>query len=114
MPEVHRCQYIKSDGRPCGFPALRDHSYCYFHNHWRESELRRLRGLEQESLFPMGIPDPGDPNAIEGALTEVMRLMLTDQIDDRRAGILLYALQTASGNLDQLWYCDSPEEKELS
>ena len=106
MSEVCRCQYIKSGDVQCGSPALRDHTYCYFHSNWRESELRRLRGLEQPS-FAIGLPDVEDTNAMQGALTEVIRLMLTDQIDDRRAGVLLYALQTASSDLDQLWYCDS-------
>ena len=109
MSEVYRCQYIKGDGIQCGAPALRDHTYCYFHNNWRESELRRLRG-EEQSPFPMGIPDPEDANAIQGAFTQIIRLMLTDQIDDRRAGLLLYALQTSAINLDQLWYADAPED----
>jgi len=114
MCELRRCQYIKADDSQCGAPALRDHHYCYFHHNWRESEVRRLRGLEQQSPLAMGLPDPMDENALHGALTEVMRLMLMDEIDDRRAGLLLYALQTASNDLNQLWYCDSTKEMELS
>lgn len=113
MLEVYRCQYLKADGIQCGSPALRDHIYCYFHNNWRESELHRLRG-EEQSPFPIGIPDLEDPNAIQGAFTEVMRLMLTDQIDDRRAGLLLYALQTAAVHLDQLWYSDAAEDIDVA
>lgn len=106
MFEVYRCQYLKADGIQCGSPALRDHIYCY-------SELHRLRG-EEQSPFPIGIPDLEDPNAIQGAFTEVMRLMLTDQIDDRRAGLLLYALQTAAVHLDQLWYSDAAEDIDVA
>jgi len=109
MSEVHRCQYIKADDSQCGAPALRDHHYCYFHQNWRESELRRIRGLEQPSPFAAALPDCTDANAIQGALTEVIRLMLMDEIDDRRAGLLLYALQTACDDLDQFWCCDTPE-----
>jgi hypothetical protein len=107
MFEIRHCQYIKADGSPCESPALRDHSYCYFHRNWREQELRRLLGQE-ESRFPGELPDLQDPAVIQVAANELMRLMLTDQIDDDRAGLLLYALQTAATDLDPLWYADGP------
>lgn len=102
MSASPRCQYINSDGHQCGSPALRDDNYCYFHKSWRENELRRLRGLPP----CLAIPDMHDENSIEGAFTELLRLMLTDQIDDARAGQLLHALQTSAPDLDELWYAD--------
>jgi hypothetical protein len=35
-----------------------------------------------------------------------------DEIDDHRAGLLLYALQNAGNSLDQLWYSDTPADTE--
>ena len=40
-----------------------------------------------------------DANSIQVALMQVMRLILSGQIDAKNAGLLLYALQTASTNL---------------
>jgi len=109
MAEVRCCEFIKPDGIQCGSPALRNQTHCYFHDQRRQEKLR-LSSLRQSSPFPMGVPDLENANAIQGALTEVMRLLIADQIDNRRAGLLLYALQTASHNLRQLWYADPEEE----
>lgn len=111
MSEVRRCEFIKPDGVQCGSPALRNETHCYFHDQRRQAALREA-SLRQASPFPMGIPDLENANAIQGALTEVMRLLIADQIDNRRAGLLLYALQTASHNLRQLWYADPVEDLE--
>ncbi len=108
MSEVRCCEFIKPDGVRCGSPALRNETHCYFHDQRRQEALRQA-SLRESSPFPMGIPDLENANAIQGALTEVMRLLIADQIDNRRAGLLLYALQTASHNLRQLWYAD-PED----
>ncbi len=109
MSEVRRCQYTKEDGEQCGSPAQRGKLFCYFHNVWNEAESRRALE-EQQSPFPMGIPDLENPNAIQGALTELMRLMLADRISDRKAGLLLYALQFAATNLKNTWSEDAPED----
>ena len=102
MSTSPRCQYINSENDQCGSPALRDDHYCYFHKNWRDNELRRLRGLRPS----LALPDMHDENSLEGAFTELLRLMLTDQIGDDRAGQLLHALQTSSPDLDELWYAD--------
>ena len=111
MSEVRRCEFIKPDGVQCGSPALRNETHCYFHNQRRLEEIRQS-SLQPRSPFPMGIPDLENANSIQGALSEVMRLLIADQIDHRRAGLLLYALQTATHNLRQLWYPD-PEPEDL-
>jgi hypothetical protein len=47
----------------------------------------------------MILPVLEDANSIQVALMQVMRLLISAQIDHRTAGLLLYALQTASVNL---------------
>ncbi len=98
-----RCIYRRADGRQCGAPALLDHRYCELHRTWWESQLQELCGL---AVAEADEEENDDAEAVEGAFTELVRLMLSDQIDDARAGVLLYALQTASAAPDQLWYCD--------
>ena len=110
MAEVRSCQHIKSDGIQCGSLALRDRRYCYYHNKSREYEIARRRGRRSQ-LRHVNIPDLENPNAIQGALGEVIRLMLTDQIDVRKAGLVIYALQTAAKNLDQLFFDEVPPDE---
>ena len=42
-----------------------------------------------------------DANSIQVSLMQVMRLILSGQLDPKTAGLLLYALQTASSNLSR-------------
>ena len=85
-----RCQHIKVNGVRCGSPALRRASYCYFHQRLRRPRLRP------------SFPPLEDANAVQCAIMEVTRMLLDDQIEPKRAGLLLYALQTASINLKRL------------
>lgn len=48
------------------------------------------------------LPPLEDANAIQLALMQIMRLIVARQIDNKQAGLLLYALQTASANLKHL------------
>ena len=47
----------------------------------------------------LDLPVLEDANSIQVALMQVMRLLISHQIDHKTAGLLLYALQTASFNL---------------
>ncbi len=96
-----RCCYRRPDGRQCGAPAMLDHRYCELHRAWWGAQLHELCGLASSRSDD----EPGD-DVMESAFTELVRLMLTNQIDDARAGVLLYALQTASDAPGELWYCD--------
>jgi len=48
------------------------------------------------------LPVLEDANSIQVALMQVMRLILSGQVDAKTAGLLLYALQTASSNLSRI------------
>lgn len=97
-----RCIYRRADGRQCGAPALLAHRYCELHRTWWEAQMQELCGL----AACQDDGQDGDDLAVEDAFTELVRLMLTGEIDDARAGVLLYALQTATTLPDRLWYCD--------
>ena len=79
----------------CGSPALRGLPFCYFHERWRRIRPHRRPGDAPRLQLPL----LEDANAIQMALQQVMQAILDNQIDNKRAGLLLYALQTASANL---------------
>jgi len=100
MNSAPRCEHTKIDGTPCGSPALPTSRFCFFHDRFREQHIT----LNQKPSGPaeMVLPVFEDAASIQIALWEVTRLLLTDQIDHKKAGLVLYALQTASSNLARM------------
>jgi hypothetical protein len=98
--EIPRCQHIKVNGLQCGSPALHHKRFCYFHQAWRQNTSRRPR--ENGSPAKFELPPLEDANSIQMALMHVTRLIVAGKIDNKQAGLLLYALQTASINLKRL------------
>ena len=100
--QVPRCQHIKTNGTQCNSPAMRDYRRCYFHEHWAPEFI----GLNtQKKPHPVGeivLPVLEDASSIQSAICQVMSQLLQDRIDTKKAGLLLYALQTASANLGRL------------
>ena len=112
-----QCEHIKSNGEFCGSPALRGRNYCYFHLTYRGRRLRaeraqaqvtglaRAYGLDPEAAaaaaaqVPLELPPLEDANSVQIALMQVIDAILHNQLDNKRAGLVLYALQTASSNL---------------
>ncbi|MBZ5654089.1 MAG: hypothetical protein LAO56_02295 [Acidobacteriia bacterium] len=95
---IARCQHLKVNGTQCGSPALHHHKFCYFHKQWRQKRLVINSNLQRER-GQVTLPVLEDADSIQMGLVEVMRLLVTQQIDHKTAGLLLYALQTASANL---------------
>jgi hypothetical protein len=103
----NRCQHIKVNGTQCGCPALRHNKLCYFHkrNHEERIELNldRLKNARaRRRKVVMELPVLEDANSIQVSLMQIMRLIIAGQIDGKTAGLLLYALQTASANLPRV------------
>lgn len=94
----NRCQEIKVNGTQCGSPALTRKKLCYFHERFRE-ERERLAADKSKGASKVDLPTLEDANSIQLALRQIMRLIIAGQIDSKQAGLLLYALQTASFNL---------------
>jgi hypothetical protein len=95
---VARCQHIKVNGTQCGSPALRQEKYCYFHMRWFLKNMEINSGIQQER-WEATLPLLEDANSVQMGVGEVMRLMMTRQVDHRTAALMLYGLQTASINL---------------
>ena len=96
---IPRCQHIKVNGTQCGSPALRRNRLCYFHKSWQQSRIVLNADRARRARTVFDLPLLEDANSIQIALMQVMRLILSGQIDAKTAGLLLYALQTASSNL---------------
>jgi hypothetical protein len=92
---VKRCQHLKINGTQCGFPALRETKYCYYHvrYHWPE-----LEALPNKSEWRQ-LPTLEDANSIQASLANVMERLVMQEVDHKTAALMLYALQMASMNL---------------
>ncbi len=94
-----RCQHIKVNGVQCGSPALRRNRLCFFHKRFHDERIRLAAERARSTPGTFVLPVLEDANSIQIALMQVMRLLVSRQIDHKTASLLLYALQTASGNL---------------
>lgn len=102
-PEIRTlCAHHFADHRRCGSPALRGESFCYYHHPTRKTVKnphdRRARLLARKRLR---IPLPRTRAELHHSINYLMHLIAANQIDNRRAGLLLNALQTAAKNLAQ-------------
>jgi hypothetical protein len=103
---ARQCEHIKASGEFCGSPALRGRRYCYFHLTQIGRRLRAERvhakamaNSVDASVVPLELPAFEDANSIQIALMQVVDAILQNRLDPKRAGLVLYALQTASSNL---------------
>jgi len=96
--EIRRCQHIKVNGTQCGSPALRGERFCHFH---RENQPARVKvnGAEGGEVL---VPVFDDAQSIQTVVRQVAMLVLEGKIENKKAGLLLYALQIASTNLKRV------------
>jgi hypothetical protein len=94
---VPRCQHVKVNGVQCGSPALRRKPHCYFHE--RVQYERDLAAENKSGQRKFGFPLLEDANSIQVALMKVIQMLGAGILDHKTAGLMLYALQTASANL---------------
>jgi hypothetical protein len=97
---IRRCQHIKVNGIQCGSPAKRDEMHCYYHVQCRRSRRHiNLPYNPQYKQDTIHLPTLEDANSIQLGLAEVMRLVVTKQIDHPTASLLLRALRIAANNV---------------
>jgi hypothetical protein len=120
------CRHIRVNGERCGSPALRSDPFCYFHTELgkRHRNLRSPAEAIPTILHPMSLQDgtqrdpifaePTDPpfrldlppledrHSIQVALSLVITALAEGRIDPKRAAMLFYGLQVASGNAHKL------------
>ena len=100
MPSYpNRCQHLKINGTQCGSPALRRNRFCFFHKRFQDERIRLNASRARRGSATFVLPLLEDANSIQITLMQVMRLLVSQQIEHKTASLLLYALQTASTNL---------------
>jgi hypothetical protein len=97
-PSSLRCRHIV-DGRRCGSPAMRGERFCYHHHQTRRPVAALRQRRARQSTF--SVPAPESRHQIQQAIGDVMLRIAGNDIDLRRAGLLLYALQLATCNLNE-------------
>jgi len=93
----YQCRHIFTDGRRCASPCLRQEEFCYYHHTTRRPVADPRQRRSRRSTFDL--PHPEDRSSIQSSIGEVLRRIASNDIDPRRAGLLLYGLQIASINL---------------
>ena len=94
---TYQCHHIFPDGFRCGSPRMRDEQFCYFHHDTRRPVVSPEKRTVRRSTFSLFTPTSHD--SIQESLGELLIRIAANDIDPRRAGLLLYCLQIASTNL---------------
>ncbi len=100
LENVPRCQHIKVNGTQCGSPALLNRRFCFFHDRFRRERARIAAAVSAQPKFDLPLLE--DANSVQIALMKVIQMLGSGQMDPKTAGLVLYALQTASANLRRL------------
>jgi hypothetical protein len=93
------CRHILASGQQCGSPAMRGERFCYYHHSTRKPVVDLQRRQARRNSFDLTAPR--NRTAIQDSLGKVLTRIASNDIDPRRAGLLLYALQIASTNLSR-------------
>ena len=95
----YRCRRVLTDGHRCASPCLRGEEFCYYHHPSRPPVPRAevQRRCRRRGTFTLPVPE--DRSSIQLSIGEVLQRIAANEIDPRRAGLLLYGLQIASFNL---------------
>ena len=93
----YQCRHIFTDGHRCGSACLRHEEFCYYHHTPRRPAENPRRRRSRQAQFDLPLPE--DRSAIQSSIGEVLRRIAGNEIDAKRAGLLLYGLQIASINL---------------
>src|SRR5580698_2276351 len=97
MDNVPRCQHIKMNGTQCGSPALRNRRQCFFHERIRRERAKIAADTSAQRGFDLPLLE--DANSVQVALMKTIQMLGAGRMHHRTAGLILYALQTASVNL---------------
>lgn len=93
----YQCRHIFTDGHRCASPCLRHEHFCYYHHTTRKPIANPQQRRSRRTTFHLPLPE--DRSAILQSIGEVLQRIAANNIDPRRAGLLLYGLQIACAAL---------------
>jgi hypothetical protein len=102
MPD-RQCAHIKLNGDQCRTSAMRGRKLCYFH-----ARMRRATQAKMKSALPRLLLLE-DETSIQGAIMQVIDMLLADQIECKKARLILDAITIACRNVKSI----QPEHKEF-
>ena len=107
------CDHLMEDGVYCSSPALRDQRYCYFHLNARARRVQAAQARLHGDARRFQLPILDNMHAVQAGIQQVVDALADDRIDNRRAGLLLYALQQAAASLKTTpgWQGQRPQVK---
>jgi hypothetical protein len=85
------------NGTQCGSPALRNRRQCFFHERIQRERAKIAKDMSAQRRFDLPLLE--DANSVQVALMNAIQMLGAGRIDHKTAGLMLYALQTASVNL---------------
>jgi hypothetical protein len=92
MYKYQECRHIMPSGKHCKSPAMRGSAFCYFH-----ARAQRPKGPGRPRESRIEIPARLDDRGIRKTLDSILKALAAGHISARRASILLFGLQMASG-----------------
>lgn len=115
---LYECQHVRPSGKKCAARAIRGHRFCYFHLQTRRgyANITPAEAVANGATAPVpgaatiSMPMLEDRSAVQLVITDVLRALAANQIDTKRASLLLYGLQIASANcskFDDIGYISS-------
>lgn len=110
-----QCRHIRPDGRRCGSPSLRTGHFCYHHDLTRRTGPRQpqVNTARATKSNTFSLPTPADLSERSGlqlAIGQILHKIANNEIDPRRAGLLLYGLQIASALLPKAEPAPAPHQ----
>jgi hypothetical protein len=91
--EAPRCAHVKTSGKPCGSPAVKDDTFCYFHG-----QTRAKREAEQTAKT-LDMPLLEDKLSVQLAIMRVCGLVAAGSIQERAGSVIISGLRLAQKNL---------------
>lgn len=87
------CRHIMPSGLNCQSPAMRGSAFCYFHGRRTSSAPKQASSEARIDVSPVL-----DVRGINNTVNQILQGLGNGSISPRRASVLLYGLQIASGN----------------
>lgn len=103
---ISTCRHLMPTGRNCQSPAMKTSAYCYYHARLHN----RTGGAPRRKNTPQ-LPVLDSREAICEGLHTVMNLLVAGKIDPRKAGRILYGIQMASDQLNNIRKFSPPTPK---
>jgi hypothetical protein len=92
------CRHINLAGGRCGSPALRGENFCFYHHATRRAIPPPTPGQPHHlnsDLEPFALPVLEDRASIQLAISQVVARIASNDLDLKRARLLLFGLQIA-------------------